>query len=198
MIIGIFITSSGCSGAKQQVNEIIAWGKWSLVELVVVGNEAIFSGFATASEMAAFVSSCKSSFSAAGYSGPCTTTEPLNIWQENAGTLCGAVDVVGCNIHPFFNSDVDSAHAGSFVASQLSIVDGLCAGKTGINLETGWPSAGTCNGIACPTPEDQAIAIKSITEHVGGKCVMFSFTNDLWKDKGAFSCEQSWGSIDLY
>lgn len=198
IILGIFISETGISGASQQVTEIIAWGQWSLVELVVIGNECVFSGYASAGELASFISSCKSSFSGAGYSGPCTTTEPLNIWQENAEVLCEVVDVVGCNIHPFFNADVDAASAGSFVASQLAIVDGLCPGKTGINLETGWPSAGQCNGAACPGADEQKTAVDSIIASAGGKSVMFSFVNDYWKDAGAFDCEQSWGCIQLF
>jgi len=198
MILGIFISDTGISGAAQQVTDIISWGQWELVELIVIGNECVFSGYATASELATFISSCRSSFSGAGYSGPCTTTEPLNIWQENTEVLCEVVDVVGCNIHPFFNSDVTADQAGAFVASQLAIVDSLCSGKSGINLETGWPSAGDCNGVACPGTSEQATAVAGITASAGGKSVMFSFVNDLWKDAGAFNCEQSWGAIQLF
>jgi len=198
LILGIFITTTGCSGAQQQVTDIIAWGQWDLVELIVIGNEAVFSEYASASELATFISSCKSAFSGAGYTGPCTTTEPLNIWQENIEVFCEVVDVVGCNIHPFFNSDVTADQAGDFVASQLAIVDSLCSGKYGINLETGWPSAGTCNGVACPGADTQATAVQKISEAAGGKSVMFSFVNDYWKEPGAFGCEQSWGIIDLF
>jgi exo-beta-1,3-glucanase (GH17 family) len=198
LILGIFITTTGCSGAQQQVTDIITWGQWDLVELIVIGNEAVFSEYASASELASFISSCKSAFSGAGYTGPCTTTEPLNIWQENIDIFCEVVDVVGCNIHPFFNSDVTADQAGDFVASQLAIVDSLCTGKYGVNLETGWPSAGTCNGVACPGPDNQATAVALISEAAGGKSVMFSFVNDYWKDPGAFGCEQSWGSIQFF
>lgn len=198
MIIGIFISDTGISGAADQVTEIVAWGKWELVELVVIGNECVFSGYATASELATFISSCKSTFSSAGYSGPCTTTEPLNIWQENVDVFCEVVDVVGCNIHPFFNGDITASEAGSFVASQLAIVDSLCSGKYGINLETGWPSFGTCNNVACPGTSEQATAVQGISEAAGGKSVMFSYTDDYWKEPGAFGCEQSWGAIQLF
>jgi exo-beta-1,3-glucanase (GH17 family) len=143
MILGIFISDTGISGAAQQVTDIISW-------------------------------------------------------QENTEVLCEVVDVVGCNIHPFFNSDVTADQAGSFVASQLTIVDSLCSGKSGINLETGWPSAGDCNGVACPGTSEQATAVAGITASAGGKSVMFSFVNDLWKDAGAFNCEQSWGAIQLF
>lgn len=198
MILGIFISDTGCSGAAQQVTDIVSWAQWSLVELIVIGNEAVFNGFASASELASFISSSQSSFESAGYSGPCTTTEPLNIWQESVDVLCAVVDVVGCNIHPFFNADVDASQAGSFVASQLQIVDSLCSGKSGINLETGWPSAGDCNGAACPGTSEQATAVQSIASAAGGKSTFLSFTNDLWQAPGPFNCEQFWGCIQLF
>ncbi|KAG9236306.1 putative beta-glucosidase btgE [Amylocarpus encephaloides] len=198
LILGIFISNTGISGASQQVTEIISWGKFNLVDLIVIGNEAVFNGYCTASALASFITECKSKFSGAGYSGPCTTTEPLNTWQANAGALCGVVDVVGCNIHPFFNANVAASEAGPFTASQLKIVDGLCPGKTGINLETGWPSGGTCNGKACPGKAEQVTALKSIADSVGGKSVMFSYVDDPWKPAGEFGCEQHWGAIHAF
>ncbi|EHL03330.1 putative beta-glucosidase btgE [Glarea lozoyensis 74030] len=198
MIVGVFISSTGLGEAAEQVSDIISWGKFSLVDLIVIGNEAVFNGYCSASALASFITDAKSKFAAAGYSGQCTTTEPLNTWQANSGALCGAVDVVGCNIHPFFNADVEASGAGPFVKSQLDIVDGLCPGKTGINLETGWPSAGKCNGKACPGPEAQAVALKSIAESVGGKSVMFSYVDDPWKPAGEFGCEQHWGAVHVF
>lgn len=198
LIIGIFIESSGISGAQEQVSEIVAWGQWEIVELIVIGNEAIFNGYCTPSELASFISSCKSAFAAAGYSGPCTTTEPLNVLQEYAEIICEVVDIVGCNIHPFFNAAIDASSAGSFVASQLQIVEGLCEAKSALNLETGWPSGGECNGAACPSPENQKIAIEAILAAAGGQSALLSFANDMWKNPGAFMCEQTWGIIDLF
>jgi exo-beta-1,3-glucanase (GH17 family) len=198
MILGVFINGSGISAAQPQVDAIAAWAQWNLVELIIIGNEAVFSGYCSASELAAFISSSKAAFAATGYTGPCTTTEPLSTWQQSTGALCGVVDIVGCNIHPFFNGAVDAASAGSFVAGQLAIVDSLCPGKTGINCETGWPSAGKCNNAACPGTVEQATAVASIKNAVGGKSVMFSYVDDLWKVPGDYGCEQSWGAIHLF
>jgi exo-beta-1,3-glucanase (GH17 family) len=197
MIIGVFINESGCSGAAEQVTEIVAWAQWDLVELIVIGNEAIFGGFTTASELAEFIVTSKSSFASAGYTGPCTTTEPLNIWQESVDVLCEVVDVVGCNIHAYFNGDVEPSGAGAFVSGQLDLVDGLCEGKYGINLETGWPSAGNCIGVSCPGPAEQLAALESLAESVGGKSVVLSFFDDEWKDNGDCACEQHWGISEI-
>ncbi|POS83505.1 hypothetical protein EPUL_005553 [Erysiphe pulchra] len=197
LIIGVFIGEAGCSGAQEQVNHIVKWGKWDLVELVVIGNEALFGGHASPDELANFITSTKTILRSAGYNGPCTTAEPLNIWEKNSDTLCDAVDVVGCNIHPFFNPEVDAGHAGPFVKNQLEIVERICPGKRGINLECGWPSAGECNGKACPGMSEQETAVSSIQTFAGNTSVMFTFSNDKWKSPGAFHVEQSFGLIKL-
>ncbi|TVY36197.1 putative beta-glucosidase [Lachnellula occidentalis] len=200
MILGVFISSTGISGAQEQISDIMTWGQWDLVELVVIGNEAIFNKYCTAQELADFISSSMSKFTGAGYTGQCTTTEPINIWQGTgvADILCPVVDVTGANIHPFFNVDITADKAGVFVEAQLSIVDSICPGKSGINLECGWPSSGSCNGQACPGEDAQKTAISAITKAAGGKTAMFSFANDLWKQPGDLDCEQFWGSIHLF
>jgi exo-beta-1,3-glucanase (GH17 family) len=198
LIVGVYIKETGIEGAKPQITSLSTFTRWDLVILVVIGNESIFNGVCSAEELAAFITSSKQVFQGAGYTGPVTTTETLNVLQQHKDVLCGAIDVVGANIHPFFNSATKAEDAGTFVKGQLDLVDQLCPGKTGINLETGWPSAGICNGEACPGPFKQAAAIKSIREAVGGKSVVFSYHNDDWKNLGQFDCERSWGISSLF
>jgi exo-beta-1,3-glucanase (GH17 family) len=201
LILGIFINESGIGGAQTQVDAILAWGKFDMVDLVVVGNEALFTTppRASAGDLANFINTVKGALRSKGYKGPVTTAEPLNIWQANAGALCDAIDVVGLNIHPFFNADCEASGAGAFAKGQLEIAAALCPGKDAYNLETGWPSsADRCNGKACAGASEQAAAIKSIMAEIGGKSVMFSFKDDKWKKPGAFGAEQFWGTIQLY
>lgn len=198
MIIGVYINGSGIEGAKPQITDLQNFTRWHLVVLVVIGNESIFNGVCSATDLAIFISTSKTVFQGCGYTGPVTTTETLNVLEQHASTLCPVIDVVGANIHPFFNSGVVASEAGNFVKGQLDIVDSLCPGKTGINLETGWPSAGKCNGAACPGQEAQSQAVTSIRKAVGGKSVMFSYMNDEWKNPGEFDCEKSWGISGLF
>ncbi|RLM00687.1 hypothetical protein CFD26_104491 [Aspergillus turcosus] len=198
MIIGVFITDTGVSGAQDQVTEISKWAQWDLVTLIVVGNEAIQNGYTDAASLAGFISSAKSSFQQAGYTGPVTTTEPINIWQAYGSTLCGACDITGANIHPFFNPDVTADQAGKFVAQEIKVLEGICPGKDVINLETGWPHAGKANGKAVPGVAEQATAIKAIAQEAGSKSVFFSYYDDLWKQPGEFDVEQYWGCIDKF
>lgn len=201
IILGVFISSSGISGAQSQVTDIVNWGKsggWAIVELIVIGNESIFNGYCSASELAGFISSCKETFSGAGYSGPCTTTEPLNILQASGGALCSVLDVVAGNVQPFFNSGVSAGSAGDFVAGQLELIAAVCPGKTAYNLECGWPSAGSANGAAQPGTQQQKDALTDIMNKAGGKTVFFSFADDTWKSSGTFGVEQHYGCIDLF
>lgn len=198
MIVGVYINGSGIEGARPQITDLATFTRWHLVVLVVIGNESIFNGVCSAPELANFIRTSKEVFISAGYTGPVTTTETLDVLEQHMDVLCPVIDVVGANIHAFFNSGVTASEAGSFVKSQLDIVESLCPGKSGINLETGWPSAGICNGAACPGPDAQAIAIADIREKIGGKSVMFSYKNDGWKNPGQFECERSWGISTLY
>ncbi|KAI9764527.1 MAG: hypothetical protein M1840_008353 [Geoglossum simile] len=198
MIIGVFIDAKGIGAASQQVTDIVSWGKWSLVQLIVIGNEAIFNGYCSAQQLHDFIASSKSTFSSAGYSGPCTTTEPLNILQQYGSALCDSIDVIGCNVYAFFNSGISADGAGDFVKSQYELVKGICPGKEAYILETGWPSAGSCNGAACPGVSEQKKAIAGTIAAVGDHAVLFSYSDDAWKQPGEYGVEQHFSCASLF
>ncbi|KAJ5555697.1 hypothetical protein N7535_008131 [Penicillium sp. DV-2018c] len=199
MILGVFIDGSGVSGAQEQVDAISKWAQWGMVELIVVGNEAIQSGTMDAGSLASFIKSARSAFKAAGYSGKVTTTEPTNVWQNyGASGLCEAVDIVGANIHPFFNADVSAEKAGDFAKQEFEYLDKICGGKDVVNLETGWPNAGDSNGAAIPGKAQQLTAVRAIAKAVGSKSIFFSYSDDRWKNPGDFNVEQHWGCSDVF
>lgn len=188
LVLGIYISDSGIADAEQQINEIIAWtdGDWGCVEMIVVGNEAVFNEYCTPDALVDVIKEAKAAFQEAGYSGPITTTEPINVLREHAATLCPILDVVAANIHPFFNSGVTAETAGDFVAKELQHLQSVCPGLVSYNLETGWPSAGVANGAAVPGTGEQQAAIISILKAAGSNSVFFSFVDDLWKAEGEF------------
>jgi exo-beta-1,3-glucanase (GH17 family) len=201
LIAGVFIESTGLGPAAEQVAEIVAWGKqgnWANVEMIVIGNECLFNGYVTAGQLAGFISTSKAAFKAAGYGGPCTTTEPVMSLQKNAPALCDSIDVVAANIQPFFDGTTSAADAGSFVADQLKLVGEACPGKDAYNLECGWPSNGQTNGAAVPGPSEQRAAIGSILDSsVASKTVIFAFQNDAWKGPGDHGVEPYFGCADI-
>lgn len=198
VILGVFISESGISGAQPQVDAIAKWAQWDLVELIVVGNEAVFQGSCSASDLASFISSSKKTFRAAGFTGSVSTTDELSIWQNQGSAWCDVVDVVTANLYAFFNPNTKAEDAGDFIQRQIDDLSTVCPGKEVYVMESGWPSAGECNGAACPSPENQATAIKGIQAAVGAKVVFFSFEDEQWKKPGQFGVEQHWGCGEVF
>lgn len=200
LILGVWISSTGIGAAKGQVDDIVKWGQWDLVELIVVGNEVIFNNIASAGDLAGFISSSTWAFKAAGYTGPVTTTEPLSVWEDtkNAAALGGVIDVVGANLYAFFNAQISADKAGKFIQDQINILNGLFSGKPIYVLESGWPHGGNANGAAVPSPENQAIALKGIQSAVGAQVVFLSYEDEPWKEPGQFGVEQFWGCANVF
>lgn len=202
MIVGIFISEYGCSNGSPDVDTQISalkeWGQWDLVELMAVGNEALYNGYCTAQELVDLISHVKSELT--DYTGPYTTTDIVGAWeQEDVQSLvCEAIDVVAANVHSYFNADVLPIDAGKFVKSQIEIVEKACGGKPGYVLECGYPTAGNTNGVNVPSVLNQQVAITSIKETMGDKVVFFSMFDDQWKDDGACNCEKHWGVGTLF
>ena len=199
LIIGIPI-DDGLADAETQLSELIAWAgtpadnQWSLIELIVVGNEAIFNTHATASALATFINTSRATLRAAGYAGPVTTTEPLSILAQHRRTLCPALDLAAATIQPFFHPSVPASAAGAYVRSELARLAAVCPGLPAVCLETGWPSRGRPNGAAVPGYLEQWMAVAGImAEGAGGRSVVLGFGDEGWRDEGEFGVEGSWG-----
>jgi len=203
MIVGIYVDHSGldADAVTEQIKDIKDYfnGDYSQVEMVLLGNEALFNNFVTADALATKLGSLKKELSSAGYNGPVSTADTLAALQEHEGTLCDSLDILAANIHPFFNDATSALAAGSFVNEQMSGLQSLCGGsKKAINSETGWPNNGDSNGAAIPSTAEQLIAIESIKAAAGGHSVFFSFENDLWKAGGYLNVENAWGCGEAF
>lgn len=203
LILGIHIDETGLNAAVPLVDEVVAWveedkTRWHAVELVVIGEESIYNGYSSAKELAGFMAKTRRTFRDAGYTGPLTTTEPLHVLYDSAAILCPTLDILASNIHPFFNPDVTARDAGEFVKESLKVLEGICPGLRGVNLETGWPHNGISNGDAVPSRANQAVAVKSIMKEAGGRSVVLGFGDDGWMEEGEFGVEASWGCDGLF
>lgn len=210
MIIGIPL-DDGFADAETQLSDLISWAsnsnsttnsnsntdtssRWDLIEMVVIGNEAIFNNQTTAPALAAFITTTRTTLRSTNYAGPITTTEPLPILTQHLTTLCPTLDIAAANIQPFFHSSVTASTAGAFVASELARLATLCPGPlSALNLETGWPSRGRANGDAVPGSLEQWTAVAGIMESAGGRSVVLGFGDEGWRDGGEFGVERSWG-----
>ncbi|KAK9485556.1 glycoside hydrolase superfamily [Lipomyces starkeyi] len=205
LILGVSLNEeSGLTGAQQQVSAILEWQRrsWDVVDMVVVGNEAIFNGFVTAADLAAFLVHTRKVLRERGYLGPVTTAETPTVFEEHRDILCPAIDTVGVNVQPFFDANVKPQDAGIFVREQISNAEAACNFQLpAVVLEAGWPSAATeANGFAVAGKQEQELAIRSIREvtDANGNVVYFTFVDDEWKLPGAFGVERRFGCVDLF
>ena len=112
MIIGIQL-DAGLADAETQLSDIIDWAagnsnsnsnsKWDLIEMIVIGNEAIFNDQTTASALAAFISTSRTTLRSANYTGPVTTTEPISLLSQHRRALCPALDLTAANIRTYIS-----------------------------------------------------------------------------------------------
>ncbi|KAG8630302.1 hypothetical protein KVT40_001921 [Elsinoe batatas] len=133
LILGLHVSETGTNTTSivQQVSQIVDFMTLSpthlaAVDLLVIGNEALFNDYTTPSSLASLVREVRSTVRQIGYQGPVTTAEPYGTFMQHAEILCPAVDIVAANLLPFFHADVSAKNAGDFVAQQMDSLDGLC------------------------------------------------------------------------
>ncbi|MCJ1306562.1 hypothetical protein MMC25_000205 [Agyrium rufum] len=160
LILGIYIpapssdaqTSQGLDTEQQdlisaQIQDIMTWassskgrddleGGYKHVEMIVLGNEAIFNGFLSASDLADLLGTTRAAFHKDHYRGMITTTEPLQTMQENAATLCPYLDVVAANIQPYFHHAISAFDAGEYIAHALAELRGYCPSVPFVSLDS--------------------------------------------------------------
>lgn len=214
LILGIFVhgtDGNSLTDYTNQVTDIITAvsntkstndDPWHPIALVVVANESLNQNLFSIDALETFLNTTRSKFRAAGYSGPVTTAETTNIWQSQkySARLCAVCDIVAANIHPFFDPFTNCSSAGTFVQTQLDTLAHVCPEKAAINLETGWPHAGECDGEACPGQTEQKQAVQNMRDTVGvaERSVFFAWEDEVWKEPGDFGVERAWGLGELF
>lgn len=176
-------------------------GDWSSIHTISVGNELVNGGQATAATVVAAVNKARSLLRAAGYTGPVVTCDTLIATLSNP-SLCDNSDYCAVNSHPFFDPNTVASQAGSFLTTQIARLKSVLANSAQsiVITETGWPSQGNANGVAVPSPANQATAIAAIksafTSNPAG-VVLFNPYNMHWKASNAnqFNAEPWWGFL---
>lgn len=171
---------------------------WVNVDTVSIGNELVNSGKASAAQVVAAVNIARPILRAAGFTGPVVTVDTFNAVIANP-ELCEASDYAAVNAHPFFDATATAQSAGEWAKNTMANVQAACGGKKTVITECGWPSAGSANGAAVPSPENQEAAISSIKSAFSSNMIVFSAFNDMWKQNSAatFGTEQFWGIFGM-
>jgi len=191
------------STLSSEISTIVsaANGDWSSFHTIVIGNEIVNSGTASASTVVAAISTARGLLTAAGYSGYVVTVDTLVAMRSNP-SLCDASDYCAANSHPFFDGNTVAENSGSFLTTQIPTLAAVLSDPNQkiVITETGWPWKGETNGVAVPSPENQASAISSIKASFSDNqegVMLFTAYNDYWKtnDASQFEAEQYWGFL---
>ncbi|KAF2459494.1 glycoside hydrolase superfamily [Lineolata rhizophorae] len=184
---------------QQELDHIIdtASSDWSVIDTISIGNELVNNGLKSPGEVVGTVNNARGILRAAGYQGPVVTVD-THVAIIAHPELCEASDYVAANCHAFFDGGVVASEAGNFVLSQAQRVSSTCGGRRTVITETGWPSAGTSNHLAIPSPNNQRAAIASLKNIFSGDLILFTAFNDLWKTNNAATheAEEYWGIVN--
>lgn len=199
---GLWITAEGVDSVDDPLSGLIEYGQkngYDVFDFITVGNEAVNTGYCSASDLADKIKSVKSKLRDSGYQGKVTTSEPPNTFIDNP-TLCtdSGIDFVGINPHSYFDTEIGAALAGWYVTSQQSSTAKACNNMDVVITETGYPSKGDSNGDNTPSVSNQEIALKSIMEKTGGKVTILSAFDDFWKEPGPHGIEQYFGCLSVF
>lgn len=173
-------------------------GEWGTVHTVYIGNELVNDGLAAADAVAGAVNQARGMLQSAGYNGNVITIDTFNVMQSNP-TVCSTSDYCAANAHAYFDPNTAAENAGNFVLNAYNAVKAGNGGKDVIITETGWPYAGSCNGQACPSIDNQKAAMNSIIQSFSampGNVFLFQAYNAGYKQPGPNGVEQFFGIYD--
>jgi len=176
-------------------------GDWSGIAIINVGNEVVNNNGGSASvaqQCVAQANAARTTLRGVGYTGPVINVDVF-IQVINNPVLCGEDEVVGANMHPFFDGSCGLEGAAEFLQTQVKNLQAACPGKKIIVTETGWPNAGLADGPAVPSEANQKYYLEnSVT--VLSDYVLLSAYDELWKTDNQWEVEHNWGiySTSIY
>lgn len=196
----IMIGINSISNFEGDLNKLIGMvnGNWGPVDTVYICNECVNSGFASAADVAARVTSAKQTLSGKGFHGSVVTVDTFNVMMNDA-TICSTSDYCATNIHAFFDPNTAADKAGSFVLNMYNKVASTNGGKRIVVTESGWPYRGSCNGQACPSVDNQVTAMNGIMNQFTSQAsnlFLFQGYNAGYKSGGQFGVEPYFGIFD--
>ncbi|KAH3670882.1 hypothetical protein OGAPHI_000593 [Ogataea philodendri] len=193
LFLGIYYVDAIADGISEIKNAVEKYGSWDDIDTISIGNELVNAGTATPSDIKNYISQAKSALSGSGFSGSLVSVDTHVAIIANPD-LCEYSDYIAFSAHAYWDGTIYPDGAGDWLLLQMQRVWSACDGKkTVMCAESGWPHSGDSFGVAVPSSENQATAIKSLKSSVGNDVILFNAFDDLWKAPGSYNVEQFWG-----
>jgi exo-beta-1,3-glucanase (GH17 family) len=138
--------SSDTAQNKLEINNLIAAANAGVVDVAIVGSEAILRNDVSVDQLIAYMNQVRQAIPS---NIPVTTADIWGTFIDNP-SLIGASDVVFANFYPYW----EGTAVGNAVCSlqqEYQQLASAAGSKTVVISETGWPSAGNAVGAAVPS-----------------------------------------------
>lgn len=177
-----------------ELDGLIKLADAGLIDIAVVGSETRYRNDFSADRLITYINYVKLGIK--DKSIPVTTSDTVAAFLENQ-KLVDACDVILMTCYPFFNNTpIEEAPQRLF--DTYDGVKSKAGGKQVIISETGWPDAGSPEGLSAPGMENcrkyfEAVYSWSRQENV--EVVFFEEVDELWKDTEGSKGDvgQHWG-----
>jgi exo-beta-1,3-glucanase (GH17 family)/putative component of membrane protein insertase Oxa1/YidC/SpoIIIJ protein YidD len=182
---------------KAELDRLIAMANAGQADVVVVGNETLYSGTLTESQLLSYIAYVK-----AGIAVPSVQVSTADTWNELAQqhpNVIAAVDVVLASIYPFYEN-VAEGGAVTQLQSDYAQLQQAAGTKPIIITETGWPSSGSpasFSPMAIPSPANQLtyfLGAEQWARQNNVSMIWFEAFSEPWKAN--YSDYPSWGIFD--
>lgn len=192
---GLFV-AAGCDletdpvRNETEVSNLVQLAREGVVDLAVVGEEALYFNFATESQLVGYIDRVSSA-------GVKVTTS--DTWGELIGhpRVIAACDVVMANMFPYWE-DREIIGSVAYLDSCYRKTR-AAAGSKEVIVETGWPFAGETHGKAAASPENAKWFLERFTDwaKIGNvRYFYFEAFDEPWKANHEGQVGAHWGLWD--
>jgi len=171
--------SSDTAQNTLEINNLIAAANAGLVDIAIVGSEAILRNDVTVSQLIAYMNQVRQAVPA---SVKVTTADVYGTFLANP-SLVAASDVVFANFYPYWEGTA-IGNAACSLQQEYQQMQSAAGGKQVWISETGWPSAGDSVGAAVPSPASAALYALQVFTWAGANNIpllYFEAFDENWK-----------------
>ncbi|WP_289030763.1 MFS transporter [uncultured Algoriphagus sp.] len=178
---------------EAEISQLIKLGKQGLVDIAVVGNEALLRKELPEEEVLHYLKLVKKSL-------PEIQVTYVDTYYQllQRPTIVAACDVILANCYPFWEGcSID--HAPVYLQKMYETAKSIANGKEVMITETGWPDSGESLNDAIPSSENAMkylIATNEWAQNEGIALFNFSSFDEPWKVHHEGEVGQSWGIWD--
>jgi exo-beta-1,3-glucanase (GH17 family)/cellulose synthase/poly-beta-1,6-N-acetylglucosamine synthase-like glycosyltransferase len=191
--LGIWLGANDADNEREIARGIEIANSESNIDLVVVGNEALFRGDVSVGQLIEYVDRVN-----AAVKVKVTTAEPWHVWLKYP-ELADRVKVVAAHMLPYWEK-VPADKAVAAVLQRAKELKQAFPKKRLLLAEVGWPSYGRARGMAEANSADQAIYLRQLLNKLnsaGYSYFVIEAFDQTWKTGDEGDVGAYWGVYDV-